>query len=279
MRKLLFFIIPFLIAIIAFIVIAFVLTRNKDKGALQVTSSPIAKVYLNNNLIGQTPLCKCELKDMIVAGDYTIKIVSTQGEFLPFEQKITISPKVLTVVDRTFSSEALAQGSIITLSSLTDKKDMQISVISFPDKAQIYLDNNLVGQSPIVIKKITESDHELRLIRDGYKDKVVRVRTVLGYKLDTLVFLGINPLVATQSAALVSSSSAILSVSKILILNTPTGFLRVRSQASLGGSEIAQVKPGETYSLLEEKNSWFKIKLTDGKEGWISASYAQKQTP
>jgi uncharacterized protein YgiM (DUF1202 family) len=59
-------------------------------------------------------------------------------------------------------------------------------------------------------------------------------------------------------------------------LQTPTGFLRVRDQASLGGAEIGQVKPGETYTLLDEQSGWYKIKFNN-KEGWISSQYAQKQ--
>jgi N-acetylmuramoyl-L-alanine amidase len=66
-------------------------------------------------------------------------------------------------------------------------------------------------------------------------------------------------------------------VAKVLILQTPTGFLRVRDQPSLGGNEITQVKPGETYQLLDERTDWYQIKLTNGQTGWISSEYAQKQ--
>jgi uncharacterized protein YgiM (DUF1202 family) len=64
----------------------------------------------------------------------------------------------------------------------------------------------------------------------------------------------------------------------VLILQTPTGFLRVRDQASLNGAEIGQIKPGETYQLLDDKTTgWYQIQLTNGKTGWISSQYAQKQ--
>lgn len=257
----------------------FFLTRNKEKGALQVTSAPDSKVYINGNPIGQTPLCKCQLKDMLTEGTYTIQLVPIKGDFQPFEQKITISSKVLTVVDRVFSKEGLATGSVISLSPIDDKTDAQISVISFPKDANVFLDNNLQGKSPLLLKKITQSDHELKLSKDGYKDKIVRIKTVSGYKLEALIFLGINPEIATASAAPIAAtkSAVTTSTNKVLILNTPTGFLRVRASASLGGAEIGQVKPGETYELLGEKTSWFEIKLTNGKSGWISSTYAQKQ--
>lgn len=278
MKRFLFIVVPLLIAFALFGIIMFFLTRNKEKGALQVTSAPDSKVYLNGNLIGQTPLCKCQLKDMLQEGTYTVQLVPVKGDFQPFEQKIIISSKVLTVVDRTFSKEGLATGSVISLAPIDDKTDAQISVISFPKDAKVFLDNNLQGQSPILLKKITVSDHELKLSKDGYKDKIVRIRTVLGYKLEALIFLGINPEVATASAAPIASKSAVSpQANKILILTTPTGFLRVRASSSLAGAEIAQVKPGETYQLLSEKTGWYEIKLTNGKSGWISSTYAQKQ--
>ena len=276
MKKILFILMLFLTAIFIFLLIIFLMNQNKDKGALQVTSAPASKVYLNGKLIGQTPLCECELKDTLSVGSYTIRLVPTTGNFEPFEQKITISSKVLTVVDRTFGQTGLASGSVISLVPIQNPKEAQISVISFPVQASVYLDSNLEGQTPILLKSVTESDHELKLGKDGYNDKTVRIRAVDGYKLEALIFLGINPQVASASAAPVASSSA-LTVAKVLILQTPTGFLRVRDNPSLGGSEIAQVKPGETYDFLNEQNGWYEIKLNNGQTGWISSEYAQKQ--
>ena len=277
MKRIFYLLAPILVAILVFAIIVLFVTRGNGRGALQVTSAQNAKVYLNDKLIGQTPLCECDLKSMIDTGDYTIKLIPTQGDFQPFEQKISISPKVLTVVDRSFAQAALSEGSIINLSELTDKTQAQVSVISFPDSAQVFLDNNSVGKSPILLKNITESDHELKLTKEGYKDKIVRIRAVLGYKLEALIFLGINPGEATASATLNSSPSAVLLVAKVLILATPTGFLRVRESASVGSAEIGQVKPGETYDLLDEQNTWYKIKLASNKEGWVSSQYAKKQ--
>ena len=276
MKKFFYVLAPVILVVLIFAAVLLFLSQNKGKGALQVTSTPIAKVYVNGKLLGQTPLCACELKDMLTVGRYSLRLVPTQGSFSPFEQTITIVPKVLTVVDKSFAQQGLGSGSIINLSPLSGAKDTQISVVSFPDATQVFLDDNLEGQAPILLKNITESDHELKLAKEGYKDKIVRIKTTPGYKLEALVFLGINPdvVAATTSTA---SASASLPVAKVIILQTPTGFLRVRDQASLNGSEIGQVKPGETYQLLDERTDWFQIKLTNGQSGWISSQYAQKQ--
>ena len=150
MKKFLYILAPFIVVVLVFAAVIFFLSQNKGKGALQVTSAPGAKVYLDGKLLGQTPLCQCELKDMITAGDYTVKLVPTQGNFEPFEQKITISSKVLTVVDQTFGPQGVGSGSIISLTPITDKNDAQISVISFPNTTEVFLDSNLEGQTPLL---------------------------------------------------------------------------------------------------------------------------------
>ena len=151
-------------------------------------------------------------------------------------------------------------------------------VVSLPDKANVFLDNNPVGATPLLLKQVSESDHDLRLTLDGYKDKSLKIKTALGFKLSSLIFLGVNPDLSNTPMA---SSSAIAipttAVPKVLILNTPTGFLRVRESNSITSSEIAQVIPGESYELISEEEGWFEIKLADGRVGWISSSYAVKQ--
>ena len=159
-----------------------------------------------------------------------------QGNLEPFEEKITIAPSVLTVVDRTFGPGSSSQGSVISLTPISDKKDAQVLVVSFPDKSQVFLDSNPSGASPLLLKGLTVSDHEIKITKDGYKDKILKIRTVSGYKLEALVFLGVNLATATSSAipspspSIISTPAATL---KILILDTPTGFLRVRADSSL----------------------------------------------
>lgn len=278
MRKALLIILPFFAAVIVFSLIIFFLAGNREKGALQVTANPTSRVYVDGKLVGQTPLCKCELKDMIPEGSHNLKLVPLKGNFEPFEQNITVSSKALTVVDRNFAGTGLSNASIISLTPIDDKKDAQISVVTFPGDVQVFLDNNLAGQTPTLLKNITDSDHELKLTKEGYKDKIVNIRTVLGYKLEALIFLGINPQIATSSATLLSTPSSSLSLTRVLILQTPTGFLRVRSDASIVASEVTQVKPGEVYDLIDEKPDWFEIRLKSGELGWISSQYAKKQT-
>lgn len=273
MKRILLFTLGIFITIVIFSIGLFFINRSSGKGALQVTSDPESKVYIDGKLLGQTPLCRCEFKDMILSGDYELRLVPSEGNFEPFEQKIQIFPKVLTVVDRSFAQGPNSSASIITLKKLTDKNEIGLSVVSIPGSAKVYIDNNLSGETTLNLKNITESDHELKLTKDGYSEKSIRIRSVKGFKLEALVFLGLSE-VATSPATLPPTT---LSVSKVLILKTPTGFLRVRDEPSLAGNQIGQVLPDEKYDFISEQNGWFEIKLKDGKTGWVSGQYSKKE--
>ena len=185
----------------------------------------------------------------------------------------------MTVVDRKFDKSELSEGYVITLSPLSDKKKTELEVISFPSGSKVELDANEIGKTPLLYKSPTESDHMLRITKDGYGDKTVRIRTPYGYRLTVIAYLGVaseDDLANTPTPANVATPSATLAPSKVQILDTPTGFLRVRSSSDINSSEITTVAPGETYPLVSEQTDWFEIKLNDGKTGWISAQYAKK---
>ena len=62
---------------------------------------------------------------------------------------------------------------------------------------------------------------------------------------------------------------------KAKILETGTGWLRVRDAASLNGKEVGRVDVGKEYAILEEATGWVKIKVDDKISGWVSSTYAQ----
>lgn len=65
-------------------------------------------------------------------------------------------------------------------------------------------------------------------------------------------------------------------VDKAQILPTGLGWLRVRSEPSLSGSEVTKVNVGEKFEILQEKEGWVKIKLSDTEAGWVSADFVEK---
>lgn len=283
MKKIVFvFIASFVLALALFLAIQYYLNVNARKGALQVTSSPESKVYLNDKYLGQTPLCKCEASDMLSAGEYTIRMVPVDTSLREFQEKITISQAVLTVVDRKFGKNALSEGSIISLSPLTDKRKTELLVVSFPQGAEVLLDDASVGNTPLLHKDPTESDHVLKVSKEGYNEKEVRIRTPLGYKLTVAAYLSTNntvPTAAPQNTTPTPTTSVTPTPKeeKVVILDTPTGFLRVRESASTGAPEVGRVTPGQSFPMTSEQEGWYEITLQNGTKGWVSSDYAEKQ--
>lgn len=286
MKKLVLILIPsFIFATIIFLVVQSFILRGNEKGALQVTSAPQSEVFINGKLIGKTPLCKCEPADMLRTGEYTIKIVPTTGGFSEFQEKITVAKSVLTVVDRTFGQGATSEGSVITLEPLKDASKRELLVLSIPDKSEVLLDNTTSGFTPVLLKDVTESDHELLLKKSGYTDKRVRIRTPNGYKLVATVYLGVDAdgivVSPTPTPSTTASPSATptpeAKLGSITILATPNGFLRVRETAATTSPEVGRVNTGDTFVVEEEVTGWYKITTTDNETGWVSSQFASKE--
>lgn len=273
MKKLLFLLFSLVILTIVFLVIVLVINRDSGRGALQVTSVPKSKVYLDGDYIGDTPLCKCDLPQMLPVGEYSVKLVPVQGSYSPFEQQVKIGSSVLSVIDRTFDNGNSSSGDVITLETISDKSGVELLVVSFPSGSKVILDNNEMGVTPLLLKNITASDHEVKVSKKGYNDKVVKIRTVAGFRLEANIFMGLGQVSPSVSA----SPSANINLPEVTINETPTGFLRVRSDSSVSSSEIGQVKPQEVYAVIAEKSGWYQIKLKTGLLGWISSQYATKK--
>ena len=277
------FIISFILALGIFLGVQYYLNVRSEKGALQVTSSPQSKVYLNDTYLGQTPLCKCQAADMVAPGDYTIRLVPLDNSLQEFQEKITVSQGVLAVVDRKFGKNGLSEGSIISLSPLTDKSKTQLLLVSFPQGAKVLLDDQSIGTTPLLNNNPTESDHDLKISKDGYNEKEIRIRTPLGYKLTVAAYLSTNttslsaPVASDAAQSQPTGTPTPANGNKVVILDTPTGFLRVRENPSVDASEVGQVTPGKIYPLVDEGQGWYEIKLPDGTDGWISSQYAKRR--
>lgn len=273
MRKIILFLTPLLILTILFLLIVLVINKDAGKGALQVTSVPESQVFLEGAYVGKTPLCLCELKDLLKVGDYNIKLIPITQGYENFEQKITIYKGVLTVVDRTYDKEmSAATGSMITLSPIDNENISELMVVSFPGNARIILDSNPVGETPY-LGTITASDHEIKLLKDGYKEKVIKVKGVAGKRLEVAMSLGIK---LDEKEGVERASASAVTKPQVTVLDTPTGELNVRAENSISSALIGKLNPGDKVDLIGEEEEWFQIKLKDGKTGWISSKYASK---
>ncbi len=61
-------------------------------------------------------------------------------------------------------------------SSATFTEDVAIE--SMPSGADVFVNNELVGKTPTTVELDTSSVHEIKLVKEGYKDQVVSIASV-----------------------------------------------------------------------------------------------------
>jgi hypothetical protein len=269
-------------------------------GHLQVYSTPDATVFIDSKAAGRTPFNQ-ELKP----GTYTIKLIpiATNPELgetsgVTWQGKITISAYQYTYVRRELrNTEVESAGEIFTIQrspNVVEAGTGEILIETEPDGAIVSYDGQDVGVSPYLVKNAPVGVHEISVYMPKFRRRTNQVRVVSGGYTTVAHFqLGLDvdydkkfafgrAFEASRSASLPEVSKAQPSptptpkVEKIEINDTPTGFLRVRQEGNFNAKEVSQVKPGEVYTYLEEKDGWIKIKLTDGQEGWVKGEYVKK---
>ena len=249
-----------------------------NPAALQVTAKPEASVFLDGKHIGKTPFFSDHLKE----GEYTLKVTVSETSYV---DKITLSEGTLTVVNRELASNYLAQsGENLSLVSGKDG----LFIISLPSEADVTIDGSYSGKTPILTKDIEMGDHKIQLVKEGYVEREFAVKTSSKYQVLADVTLASQ---IAKGIGINSKEPPKLETERVLVLNTPQGFLKVRKDPSLSSEEIGRVTSGNEYKILQETKEWFQISFEGpsspasqrgerageaGQSGWISAAYAQK---
>src|SRR3989344_7457498 len=274
------------------------------KGVLKVTSTPTATIFLDNQNIGKTPL-----EQKVKSGEYTLKLIpeTTIASVVSWEVKIKVSANLLTYVNRELGdSELTSAGEMLSLEKIAGNQ-AELAVLSTPDGAIVSLNGAEKDRTPWVNSDLVAGSYDLSMGTPGYKSRALKIKTTNGYKVTATFQLAVSGEMIAASpqpsgipspegtpkaspkpsvspkASVEASSSAKPKPSPpakpyVEILETPTGFLRVRAEAGSSAEEVSLVNPGELYKLLDETTvsgtPWYKIEYETDKEGWVSSQYA-----
>lgn len=345
----------------------FLKRRAAVRAALSVnTPYTEVAVFVDDQFLGPTPLFKDDLKE----GERTVRVGDWVG-------KVKLAAGTLTVINQDLGpSSEFSAGEVIWLEKI--EKGTMIAIISVPDEVEVRLNENKIGETPIVNSSVSAGEYSLTLTKENYVSRTIRLRIQEGYRLNANAQLMKKPIPSeiktilsdvpqlelrdystedtnfladlggwvagivfylknyelekkdyylldhkgnfynsggdliaidqlpkveglTEGEKLIVGYLGLLTDKglseaargalenliqsklpaapkkvQVEILQTGTGWLRVRSGPSLGDSEIAKVNVGEKHEFLEEQGAWYKIKLPEGTEGWISSQYAKK---
>ena len=143
-------------------------------GSIKVVSEPtIAKVYLNDNYQGETPLTL----DKLNPGNYNIKL--TKEGYQDYTQQI----KVIT-----FTTNVLS----FTLTVVPPKYG-QLSIDSTPSVCQVYLNDQPKGATPLTLDNLTPATYQLKMTQEGYQDWQQEVQVKAGETTQINSFLSLLP--------------------------------------------------------------------------------------
>lgn len=281
-RKLLFILAIILVASGLFLLTRVIYTfKDVGRGGLQVTANVEGRVLLNGESIGEIPVRKLNQQDTIPVGNYELRIEPKDTTLAAFTTRIRINSGVLTAVDKTFLPGSLGSAYTLTLEKSSNPKP-QIEITSIPDTALITIDSVPSGATPFKSESLSASEHEIELQKEGFSKKTIRVRIVEGHVLVVSATLGTGDIgtVENQNVEITPTTSVEISPTPanttLTISSTPNGFLRVRSGPGTSFSEVARVKPGESYTLTDEQTGWYQIQVDPNTVGWISSQFAKK---
>jgi hypothetical protein len=242
---------------------------------IRVETNPKASVFINGSLVGETPF-----EGSYKAGTIILRLVpeGSAENLIPFETSMTLASGIQTAVGRNFGvSEDVSEGYIISFEK-TAGQNAGLAVVSQPDNAEVLVDGVSRGFSTYSISTIAPAMHTITMKSPDYLDFSKTVKTLPGYRL---TFYAKLAKVIGKSETLGTESQT--TVKMVKILDTPTGYLRVRSAPGTGGREIAQVKPGDSFPFIDTDvaTGWIEIQyeasksgLPSGITGWVSGQYA-----
>jgi len=123
------------------------LNLTLSRGALKVITEPTgADIYIDFDYVGQSPNIFSEK----AVGSYVVKI--NKKGYVGFNQIVTIRENETTILTA-------------SLRQMT-----RLTVTSDPVESYIFLDDSLIGKTPLSGSEISPGFHKLRLAREGYVD-------------------------------------------------------------------------------------------------------------
>lgn len=265
---------------------------------------------LDGELVGDTPYQNSNLK----VKKYAVKITPSGSEQVPYETSIKLHKGYEAQVEWTFGTTAeSSSGFVFEYEESSTPSGAELQLTASPDNVPVSVDGKNVGFTPLLLDTLTEGSHTVSLQAPGFESESRTVMLVKGKRvlMTTKLAKEEKPLtpvpapVATESADLTATKSAkatktptpkpsstpIASASAVPtegvkktttlkpyveILDTPTGFLRVRSSASSTATEVYKLTVGSTVPYANASSSgWLKITYDAALQGWISSQYAK----
>jgi hypothetical protein len=169
-------------------------------GDIQVSSTPSgASVYLNGDIKGTTPQNDALDITSLAPGTYTVRL--SKAGYNDYTTSVQVTAGGIAQVTATLVPSGTGQGGTL-------------SVSSSPTGADVYMDNQYKGITPVTLSNLPAGTHTVKISLAGYNDYVSNVQIADGQTTQVSAALGAVPTsTPTQSGPL--PIAAVLSVSLV----------------------------------------------------------------
>ncbi|MFZ2663842.1 MAG: PEGA domain-containing protein [Patescibacteria group bacterium] len=256
--------------------------KDNPNDTLRIVSDPSgAAVSIDGTEIGKTPFSSSS----IAAGDYELKIslsgYETQTARVNIQKGYTLNGSIKLFPYPVSSNVKAFEGSAGLYDASSDNTALTSDTPSWVKGILYWNKTRGINIDDVGLNKENVFDYFIDYSGNIYNSEGTLVQTKEDF--DNLkdikkgVYLGRLSdgagLTKEAKDALNTLSALGISSKTAKVLDTPTGWLRVRSDSSLNGTEISRVTSGNSYTVIEEKTDWVKIKVSDTVEGWVSSAY------
>ena len=276
--------------------------RSKDTPSMSVISDPVgALVKLDGEVKGETPITINNIKigehDLEISKDgfesRTLRPDIKEGIKLNVDSKLFTKPvgrplAQLKISTPTVTIYPLHLEDVVAKSSIK----MHIQAVQywlitrkdylpreFPSGLNIdyYVteDGSVYNDTGENIVPKTNDNKAIKIAYFGnnedLSEKALEMVNVLAGNIDL-----ITNAEKTDSTSTTTKTNTVVTGAKIKVIETGTGWLRVRAGAGLGFDEVAKLDVGKEYKLLEDKGDWVQVQVDDKVTGWVSSTYVEK---
>lgn len=240
---------------------------SKDIAGIEITTQPPVKIKIDGKEAGMSPYKNRAIKTGLVE----IKIGQEGIGF--WNKQLDLKKNISTIINWTFGKSDNYSGGYVLSMEKSWEKNSGIIIASSPYRATVLIGGENRGQTPIFLADLTDGDKEIKIVMPGFVSINLGVRPVEGYQIVLEAILAKEEKVIVVTPTPISSPQEV--GSKIKILKTDTGWLRVRDLPSLAGLEIDRVNPEEIYDTVGDSGEWTHIIVRE-KQGWVSTKFVEK---
>lgn len=285
-----FLILFWFLVIVVFYFLLYLTNKNNSLAGLQITTNHEASVYLNNKLIGETPLIKKDLK----TGKAVVTLKPKDVSFQDHSFITNLTANIIAVANWNFGkTEQESSGYIYEVKKITDKAP-QVEVISIPENTIFNLNykNNSIYENinPSLLTDLDQGEYSYSVSMPNYKTLQAGFKLKNKQKLIINVKLAKNEIKESEKAKEASSSGQLeqklnstdeAELTKTLKIKSTNYFkdnkeiLNVRQNPNTTSKIIGYLATDQIVKYLGKKeNGFYYIELDEQQNGWISQKYA-----